>query len=71
MADRFADFEQFQVDTDFANFGKVKIDPIWGFFNDFGQLTVILLSLGKTCSEKQYKPSPFDQSLIKKFKNHA
>ena len=35
----------------FANFGKVKIHPI-GSFTHFGQVTVILLSLGKTLREK-------------------
>ena len=27
----FAEFEQFKVDIYFANFGQVKIDPIWSF----------------------------------------
>ena len=27
----FADFEQFKVDIYLANFGPVKIDPIWLF----------------------------------------
>ena len=27
----FAKFEQFKVDIYFANFGQVKIDPIWSF----------------------------------------
>ena len=41
-----ADFEQFKVDIYFANFGQVKIGPIC-FFNYFGQVTIILLRLGK------------------------
>ena len=36
-------------------------------FHYFGQVTVVLLCLGKACHDKQSKPSPFD----KKFKNHA
>ena len=41
-----ADFEQFKVDIYCANFGQVKIGPIC-FFSYFGQVTIILLSLGK------------------------
>ena len=51
--DDFADFEQFKIHS---------------YFTDFGQITVILPSLGKILGHwKQFKPSPFD----KKFKNHA
>ena len=57
----FCYFEQFKADIHFANFGQVKTVPI--FFSDYGQVTVTLLSLGKTCCGKQSKPSPFD--LIK------
>ena len=32
-------------------------------FTVFGQATVILLSLGKTCHKKQSKPSLFDKNL--------
>ena len=46
----FADFEQFKVYIYLANFGQFEIDPI-RFFMDFGQVTVILLSSGKTCLE--------------------
>ena len=56
------------MDIHFADFGQVKIDPIHSIIPYFGQVTVILLCLGKTLGrEKQSKPSPFD----KKFKNHA
>ena len=51
----FADFEQFKVDSYFANFEQVKIDPI-RFFYDFGQVTVILLSLGKTSLKDDSNP---------------
>ena len=33
-------------------------------FTDFGQVTVNLQSLGKTCWEKQFKPSQFDKKLF-------
>ena len=39
----FADFEQFKVDIYFANFGQVRIDSICFLFNDFVQVTVVLL----------------------------
>ena len=42
----FKQFKQFQVDSYFANFGQVKIDPIC-FFMDFGQVTVILKHASK------------------------
>ena len=42
----FADFEQFKVDIHFPNLEQVKIDPSFYYF---GQVTVILLNLGKTC----------------------
>ena len=45
--------------------GKSKL-ILFGSFYKFGQVTVILLSLGKTCHEKQFKPFLFD-----KFSNHA
>ena len=51
----FADFEQFIVVSYFANFGQVKMDSVW-FFYDFRQVTVILLSLGKTCLEDDSNP---------------
>ena len=57
----FANFEQFKVDIHFANFGQVKTVPI-RCFTYFGQVTVILLCLGKTCRKKQSKPSPFDKN---------
>ena len=56
----FASFEQFKIDLYFANFGQAKIDPFVVFYY-FGQVTAILLYLGKTYCEKQ----------AKKFKNHA
>ena len=56
----FASFEQFKIDLYFANFGQAKIDPFVVFYY-FGQVTAILLHLGKTYCEKQ----------AKKFKNHA
>ena len=34
-------------------------------FTDFRQVRVVLVSLGKTCHEKQSKPSQFDNGLIK------
>ena len=40
------DFEQFKVDIYFANFGQVKM-ALFVFFSYFGQVTIILLSLGK------------------------
>ena len=46
------------------------MDENWSYsfiFTDFGQVTVILSSLGKTLGrKKQFKPSYFH----KKFKNH-
>ena len=57
----FDDFEQFKVDIYFANFGQVKIHT-FGSFLHFGQVTVILVSLGKTCRKKQFKPTPFDKN---------
>ena len=51
----FAVFEQFKVDSYFANFRQVKIDPV-RLFKDFRQVTVILLSLGKTCLEDDSNP---------------
>ena len=50
----FADFEQFKVVSYFANFGQVKMDCL--VFYDFRQVTVILLSLGKTCLEDDSNP---------------
>ena len=50
---------QERVDIYFANFGQVKIDPVWSFYY-FGQVTVILLSLVKTYLKDQFKPSLFD-----------
>ena len=48
-------------------FGKSKLNLLF-IFTKFGQVTVILLGLGKTLGcEKQCKPSLFE----KKFKNHA
>ena len=44
----FANFEQFKVDIYFANIGKSKL-ILFGHFYYFGQVAVILLSLGKTC----------------------
>ena len=57
----FADFEQFKADIHFDNFGQVKAVPIC-FFTDCRQVTVNLLSLGKTCCGKQSKPSLFDKN---------
>ena len=57
----FADFEQFKVDNFFANFGQVRIDYLFPF-TDFGQVTVILPSLGKFCCKNHSKPSPFDKN---------
>ena len=70
MADRFADFEQFQVDTDFANFEKVKIDPIWVFFNDFGQLSYFT-EFGQDMQRKTIQTLSVWSKSDKKFKNHA
>ena len=36
--------------------------PYSGLFTHFGQVTVILLSLGKTFPKKRYKASPFDKN---------
>ena len=36
--------------------------PYLFLFTDCGQVIVTLLSLGKTCREKQSKPSPFDKN---------
>ena len=48
-------------------FGKSKL-ILLVHFSDFGQVTVVLVSLGKTLGcKKQFKPPPFD----KKFRNHA
>ena len=49
---RYVNFqtEQFKAETHFANFGQVKIDPIFSFLL-FGQVTVVLLYLGKTYRE--------------------
>ena len=52
----FSDFRNFKVDIYFANFGHIEIDPIRSLL-----VTVILLSLGKTCRKKQFKP-PFDEN---------
>ena len=57
----FSDFEQFKAKIYFAKFGQVKIDPIWSVLLTLDR-SVILLSLGKTCHEKQFKPSPFDKN---------
>ena len=40
--------------------GKSKL-TLFGPFTDCGQVTVILLSSGKTCCKKQFKP-PFDKN---------
>ena len=57
----FCYFEEFKVDVYYANFGQVKTDYSL-IFTNFGQVTLILLSLGKTCREKQCKPSQFDKN---------
>ena len=50
----FADFEQFKVDSYFANFGQVKLTLF--VLYDFVQVTVILLSLGKTSLKDDSNP---------------
>ena len=48
-------------------FGKAKL-TLLVHFSDFGQVTVVLVSLGKTLGcKKQFKLPPFE----KKFRNHA
>ena len=60
----FADFEKFKIDSHFADFGHVKIDLF--VFTDFGQVTVILVSLGKKLDhKKQTEPSLTKNSRIK------
>ena len=60
----FADFEKFKIDSHFAGFGHVKIDLF--VFTDFGQVTVILVSLGKKLDhKKQTEPSLTKNSRIK------
>ena len=62
----FDDFEQFNYDSHFANFGQVNIDPICLFLLSLGKSQ--LLISGKTLGrEKQGKHSWFD----KIFKNPA
>ena len=51
QAAHFAYFGQSKIDSHFANFGQVKIDPT------FGQVTAILLSLGKTLGHKKQSKS--------------
>ena len=67
----FSDFEQFKLNS---HFDPTCFDPILiqlivlVQFSDFGQVAVILLSLGKMLScKKQFKPPLFDN----KFRNHA
>ena len=51
----FADFEQFKIDSQFANLGQVKIDPncqlllLWAGHN-------YLLSLGNMLGHKKQSP---------------
>ena len=65
--DHFDDFEYFKIDSQFADFGRVKI----GFSSYFYLLWAghsCFTSLGKMLDcKKQSKPSPFD----KKLKNQA
>ena len=67
----FSDFEQFKLNS---HFDPTCFDPILiqfillVQFSDFGQITVILMSLGKMLSfKKQFKPLSFDN----KFRNHT
>ena len=63
----FVNFEQFKIDSHFANFGQVETDPNFSSLPTLRR-SVILMTLGKTLgAKKQSKPSPFD----KKFKNQA
>ena len=55
-----ADLKQFKVDIYFANFGQVRIDPIC-FLYWIWTGPSYSTSLGKLCSEKQSKASPFDK----------
>ena len=64
----FGDFEQFKVDIHLTNFWATENWPYSVLFMDFVQVTVILPSLGKTCREKQSKPSPFDKNSRTTFK---
>ena len=44
---------------------------LWAYlfpFTEFGQVTVILLSLGNICHKKQWKPSQFDENSRTKFR---
>ena len=62
----FPKFEQVEGDSHSATLGKTKL-ILCIYFNDFGLVTVILLSLDKTLDyEKQSKPPTLD----KKFRNH-
>ena len=59
----FADLKQFKIDSHFATLGKSKL-TLFVYFNEFGQVTIVLLGLGKTGGKNN--PNPH-----KKFKNHA
>ena len=48
-------FEQVKVDIYSANSGQVKIDPIRSFYR-LWTVTIILLSLVKTCLEDRFNP---------------
>ena len=63
----FADFDHFKIDSYFTDFEESQNWAYSFVVTEFGQVTIILLTLGKKLGrEKQSKP-PFDR----KFKNHA
>ena len=64
----FAEFEQFIIDSHFFWLWESHDWPYSFIFTDFGQVTIILLSLGGTLDHEKYsKLSRFD----KKFRNYA
>ena len=62
----FADSEQFKAKliSILLTLGKLKLTLFVSFYW-LGQVTLILLSLGKTCRKKQSKQSPFDNGFKK------